>query len=784
MNLSPSSNHARSWGEMVYGKGEGNMERKRAYSIIGKGIPRIDAREKATGKATYLHDLTLANMLYGATLKSAHAHARIGGIDTSRAEKLPGVKAVITGRDIDARRSCIVSEAFPGSKDKLPLEMEKVRFIGDEIAAVAAVDLETAERALELIDVTYDVLPIVLDPEQAMNADSPRIHEKDRNVSLEIFYDFGDLKKGFDEADFLFEDRFRVSQPHHCCLEPHGCIAQWEDDGRLTIFSTTQNASSYQWELATVLGMPLRDIRVIKAPHIGGSFGSKLSMPTIVPICACLAKNTGRPVKLAYSRDEEFVSSRTRHPAIIELKTGVRRDGTIRAREAKVILDNGAYNDAGPAVLQDLALLICSYYRVKNVKVRGFLVYTNKPYGGSFRGFANPQAAFAIESQMDIMANRLGIDPVDFRLRNANEPGDITACGWEISSCGLKECIEKAATAIGWQQKRGRADNHGLGIAACIHWGGGIKVGESDFCTTVVQVNSRAQVNVFTGENEIGEGSDTVITQIVAEELGVPMEAVKLVPSDTDLCPSFSFVGSPTTYVAGGAARAAAGDAKRQILEVAARMKAVESRDLDIMDGYIVDTRGGVKVMTLGEATYFSCEIMGMPIIGKGRFKHGPTQLDMETGAGQISPTYVFAAQAVEVSVDPETGEVKVLACVAAHESGVIINPVMADGQVHGGIAQGLGYALTEGLIFDDDGRPLNASFANYKIPRAPDMPEKIRTILVETKDSKGPFGAKALGEVVVVPVAPAVANAIDDAVGVRIKELPITAEKVMRSLC
>lgn len=756
-------------------------ERKGQHLVIGKRIPRVDASEKARGEARFVDDITIPGMLYGATLKSPYAHARILSIDTNKAEKLPGVKAVITGKDMIDSKRCIFSEIVPVWEDKLPLEIEKVRFIGDEVAAVAAVDLKTAERALELIDVKYEVFPPVLDPEKSMEANSPKIHDKDSNISIEIHYDFGDVEGGFGQADYTFEDTFRTSHQAHCCMETHGCIAEWGDDGRLTIWATTQRASSYQRELAKVLGIPYSDVRVMKT-SVGGSFGSRMSLHTVEPICAYLAKKAGLPVKLVYNRDEEFVSSRTRHPAIIEIKTGVKNDGIIIAREAKVILDNGAYNDLGPKVLHEVATLLCSYYKVKNVRVNGYLVYTNKPYGGAFRGFGNPEVAFAVESQMDIIANKINIDPVELRLKNASDPGDVTACGWEITSCGLKECIEKAAAAIGWEKKRRRANNHGVGIAACIHWGGGLRVGESDFCIAVVEVNNAGQAYVFTGEKEVGGGSDTIITQIVAEELGISPKVVRLMPLDTDVTPSFLFAGSPTTFVAGGAAKAAASDAKRQILEAAAGMKAINIKELDILDGYIYDIRSHMKLLPVSEAAHFSYEIMGIPIIGKGCFNQGPTQYDMETGRGQLSPTYSFAAQAVEVTVVPENGVVEVLEFACAHDCGMGINPTMAEGQIEGGLAQGIGYALTEGLAFNNDGKALNSSFTDYRIPRAKDMPKKINSIIVETKDSKGPFGAKALGETSMVPTAPAIANAIEDAVGVRIKELPITPEKVVKA--
>ncbi|MFC2024449.1 xanthine dehydrogenase family protein molybdopterin-binding subunit [Chloroflexota bacterium] len=758
------------------------IEDNNTYMTVGKRIPRVDARDKVCGLAEYVDDVCLPQMLYGATLKSAYGHAIIRSIDTSKAGKLPGVRAVITGKDIADRCFCFCAPLMPGLEDKLPLERDKVRYIGDEVAAVAAVDLETAEQALALIKVEYEVLPLVLDPEKAIKPGAPRVHDKERNISVAIKWDFGEIDRGFKEADYIFENRFSTSQQSHSCLEPQSCIASWGEDGRLTVWSSTQLASVLQRELAAIMGIPYGDVRVIK-PSIGGSFGGKQAMHSIVPIAAYLAKKAGQPVKIVYDRGEEFVSSRTRHPAIIELKTGVRKDGTLTAREARIIQDNGAYNDQGPAVLHEIGTLLCSYYRVPNARVNGYLVYTNKPYGGAFRGFGNPQAAFAVESQMDIIARKLNVDPVDIRLINAYESGDTTACGWKITSCGLKECIQRAADAIGWKDKRGKGNYRGLGIAACIHWGGGIRAGESDYGTTIVEINSGGQVYVFTAATDLGQGTDTEITQIVAEELGVNYQSVKLIPQNTDICPSFCFVGSPGTFIGGGAAKAAAADAKTQLLAVVAEMKSVNISDLDISGGHIYYRRSGEKFMSVSEVSHFSYEIKGVPIIGRGRFDLGPTQFDMETGGGQLSPTYSFAAQAVELEVDPVSSHVTVLNCVTALDAGVVINPLMVEGQVEGGVAQGIGYALTEGLVIDSQGKVPNNSFSRYKILRAQDIPRRIDTIILATSDPRGPFGAKAIGEAVMIPTAPAVANALNDAVDIRITELPMTPDKVFEAM-
>jgi CO/xanthine dehydrogenase Mo-binding subunit len=756
---------------------------KNKYSYVGNSVKRVDAGEKVTGETQYVDDIRLPGMLYAAILGSPYAHARILKIDTSLAEKLSGVKAVITGKDIPDRKFCTNSGLLPNLDDKLPIEKEKVRYIGDDVAAVAAVDIETAERALELIDVEYEPLDPVLDPEKAMSEDVPLVHDDhERNISVELNYSFGDVDKAFGEADNVFEDEFRTSHAAPCCMEPHGCIARWERNGRLTLYSTTQLASGFRREISRVMGISFGDVRIIQT-GVGGSFGSKMAMHSIEPIAAHLSKITGRPVNLCLSRDEEFVSSRTRHPSIVRIKTGVNKEGRIIAREAVIIFDNGAYNSQGVTALYKACTVLCSHYNIENVRVKGLLVYTNKPYGGAFRGFGNPQATFAIESQLDIIAGKMSIDPVDLRLKNAIKSGDVTPSGWSISSCGLSECLEKAAEAIDWKNKRGKGKNRGVGLAACIHWGGGISVIKvSNLCSSIIEVSTTGRVFVHVGSHEIGEGANTVITQIVAEELGVPVDAIDVMLVDTDHSPSFFFTGSPTTFVAGNAARVAAADVKKQLLEDAAKMASVDPEVLDIKDGAVYIQASGEKVATVAEVARHSYELSGSPIVGKGSFDQGPAQEDIRKGYGQPSPTFSFVVQAAEVEVDPETGAVKVLKSVSACDCGTVINPKMAEGQVEGALAQGLGFALTEGLVFDNEGKVLNSSYTDYKVFRAQDMPEEIITLQVETTDPRGPFGAKSLGEAVIVPIAPAVANAIADATGLRMKELPITPEKICSS--
>ncbi len=749
------------------------------YTSIGKNIPRVDGFEKAVGEARYSCDIQLPGMLHAAILPSPYAHARIISIDTGLAEKLPGVKAIITGKDIPNKRF-YASANIPGLDDKLPIEKEKVRYIGDDVAAVAAVDIETAENALELIKVEYEELSPVLDAEKAMAEGSPLVHDdKARNISVELHYDFGDVDRAFKEADFIFEDTFRTSHAVPCCMETHSCVARWDKNGRLTMWVSTQLASVLRRELSSVLGVSFDDIRIIQTT-IGGSFGSKMRMHSIEPIAAHLAKKTGRAVKLIFSRDEEFISTRTRHPSIIKIKTGVMKDGAIVAREAGVILDNGAYNSQGPVVLDKVCTTLCAHYNVRNTRVNGYLVYTNKPWGSAFRGFGNPQTTFAVESQMDIIAEKLGIDPVELRLRNAVKPGDVTSNGWAVSSCGMTKCIEKAAEAIDWKNKRGKGNNRGVGLAACIHWGGGIGVsGASNLCSAIIQINTTGQAMVFIGCHEIGEGAITVLTQIVAEEMGIPERQIRIMPMDTETSPSFFFVGSATTFVAGNAVQKAAADALKQVMAVSAAMYSVSPDSIEIKNGMVCDKKTGKELTDIGSVARHSYEIMGNPLVGKVAFDQGPTHENVHDGYGQCSPTYNFIAQAAEVEVDPETGAVKVLKFVSANDGGVIINPIMAEGQTEGALAQGLGFALTEGLVFRSDGKAMNPSFTDYKVFRAQDMPDEIIVMQVETVDPRGPFGAKSMGEAVMVPIAPAIANAIADATGLRMKELPITPEKI-----
>lgn len=752
------------------------------YSVIGKRVPKADAIYKATGQAKYIEDVFLPGMLHGKILRSPYPHARLLRIDFSRAAKVPGVKAAITSADTTKVKYC----QMPISPNKMALADEKVRFIGDEIAAVAAIDEEVAEEAINLIQVEYEILPSVFDPEKAMEADAPQIHaDSPNNIAAHFVRTFGDMEKGFREADLILEDRFTCPPVAPCVLEPHGCIAAFDVAGKLTIWTSTQNPYNVQRALAIILKIPLHHVRVLNTT-VGGGFGNKSTILSIEPIAAFLSQKTNRPVKILNSRHEEFTTARTRYGMVIYLKTGLKRDGTLTAREAKVITDNGAYNNKGPGITSVTCNRIGNLYRVPNTRTEAFVVYTNNQSGDALRGWGGPQAHFAVESQMDRIAEALELDPVDFRIRNANQSGDVTPWGWQITSCGFIECLQEAAKMVDWRQKRkNRPLGKGIGIAGAIHTGGGSTGthGKGNYSEVSLKINSDGTVHLTTGDSEIGQGSDTVFAQIIAEELGVAVEDVKVISTDTDITPvGMGTWGSRVTFVGGNAAKGAAEMAKRQLLEMAAEMLEADISDLEIKNRQIHLKGKPQKSLTLSEVAHTCIVKRGKPITSKMTYQPEHTQApDPQTAYGNYCPAYGFGVQIAEVKVDLETGRVKVERIAAAYDVGKAINPMLIEGQIQGGIAMGMGYALLENLQVEK-GKVLNPNFCTYKIVNSTEIPA-IKIHLVETIDPYGPFGAKGIGELATIPTAPAIANAIYHATGARIKDLPITPEKILEAL-
>jgi xanthine dehydrogenase molybdenum-binding subunit len=748
-----------------------------SYSVIGQRVPKLDAMDKATGRAAYGHDVHLPGMLAGKILYAGVPHARIVSIDVSRAKKLPGVKAVIAGADNPPRK-------FGYGKDNTPLKADKVRCYRDEVAAVAAVDEDTAEEALELIRVEYEELPAIFNPAAALAPDAPLIHEdKKSNLFTRYNYSHGEAERAFDSADVVVESNFELPYANHSAMETSFCLAAFDLQGRLALWSTTQIPFLLQRDLSEALGIPGRDVRVIQ-PAIGGAFGRGLDVYPFEPIAALLAKASGKPVRVAFTREEEFIASATRQPARVHIRTAAKRDGTLWAREARLLLDAGAYISWGAVTPLVMMETVASLYRVPHARFVADVVYTNNPPTGAMRGYGNPQSTFFVEVQMDELAGKLGMDPVELRLQNANRPNEETPQGLKITSCGLRECITEVAERIGWERKQAAGNiRRGIGIACTMNVGGGARIYRSDGCGATVKVDDFGRVTLVTGSTEIGQGSETVLAQIVAEALGVRVEDVSVINSDTSIKPwDVGTHASRTTFIAGNAAWLAALDAKRQILDAAAKTLGVAPDALEARDRLIrVKDDGGKSVAFDKVVRGMHYREGGSVVIGTGWYDPPTKLVDKDTYKGNISAAYGFGAQAAEVEVDVETGKVRVLKIVAAHDVGRAINPMYVEGQIEGGIQMGIGYALTEELQVRD-GRVLNPSFLDYRVPTALDMP-KIETVIIETSDPEGPFGAKGVGEMGVTPTAPAIANAIYDAIGVRMTQLPMTAERVLKAI-
>jgi 4-hydroxybenzoyl-CoA reductase alpha subunit len=749
------------------------------FSVVGTRYGRIDGKDKATGRAKYINDLKFPGMLYGKILHSPYPHARILHIDASRAERLLGVRAVATAADTADKK---FGGYRSGVKDELIFAKDKVRYVGDEVAAVAAIDEETAREGLSLIRVEYEELPAVFHPEEAMAPGAPRVHEEvENNVASHAVTLRGDPEKGFREADLILEERFETGLQIHAYLEPVGCIASWDSNGKLTIYAPAQNPSWSRLIYAEALDLPMGKLRVVQTV-IGGAFGGKLEQKQYLA-AAVLAKKARRPVKIVNQRDEEFQTSMPRVPMVIYLKMGVRKDGMLTAKEHRIFADNGAYTKYASGVLNLGTYRVDGLYRLRNIRNENTLVYTNKLPTSAFRGFGNPQITFAVESMLDHLAEGIGMDALELRLRNAAEVGDVNAHGFKYVSCGLKDCLKKIAEAIDWKEKRGRKNiRRGVGLSATSHVCGNRSFFPLfDGATAYARVDEGGKVRIITGEVEVGQGLLTAYAAICAEEMGIPLSEVTVDPPDTDIAPfGLGTWGDRGTFIGGSAVKLAAAEAKKQVLEMGAEMLEANPLDLDCREGKVFVKGSPQKFLPFEEvASAAVYRRGGSPVLGKGTFIPA-SELADATRYGNISGTYAFGAQAAEVEVNEETGEVKVLKIAAAHDVGRALNPITTEGQVEGATIQGMGYALSEEVHYEK-GVMLTPSFLHYRIPTALDVPS-MTTFLVETVDP-GPFGAKGVAEPAMTPMAPAIANAIYDAVGVRIRTLPITPQKILEAL-
>jgi len=754
---------------------------ERELTVVGNRMPMLDAAAKAKGTAQFIDDLVLPGMLHGKILRSPLAHAKILHIDTSKAEKLSGVKGVMTGADIPDRKYGIV----PKAKDEYALAKTKVRYVGDEVAAVCAVDPEIAEEALELIKVDYEELPAVFDPMQAIKEGAPLVHDDvQKNISASIRKEFGDVEKAFAESDFIFEDTFYSQAVNHAPLEPHGALAQYDPlRGELTIWSSTQIPFFLRRNLSTTLLVPESKLRVIK-PKVGGGFGQKIDL-FAKDFCACwFAMNLGRPVKFIYEREEVFIGTRQRHPMYLSVKTGLNKAGKILAQQFKAYADGGAYNSTAPLMITLTGFFLMIPYNVPNLLHEGYHVYTNKPVGGAMRGHGIPQARFAVERQLDMIAERMDMDPGEIRIRNSIHAGEPHPAKFVINTCGFVDTVKKAAEGIGWAEKRGKLPfGRGVGMA-----GGSFPSGVSNMSHissgAVVQLGRDGAVNVLTGAADIGQGAETVIGQIVAEELGVLLEDIRVTAADTGITPlDPGTFGSGVTVRAGNAARLAAISVKNKLFEIVSEKLEANVDDLVAEKRKIYVKGSPDKGMALSDALKaYQYGDHPMPIVGRGSWMAPatePTTLLKENG--NFAPNYSFMTQAAEVEVNPQTGRVKLLKMAAAHDCGKMINPMLVEGQLEGSVVGGMGQALYEDVIVEK-GQVMNPSFLDYGFPTAMEMPE-IEAIEVETIDPLGPFGAKEAGEGTQVSPAPAIVNAIYDAIGIDFMEMPVTPAKILKAL-
>ena len=798
------------------------------FSTIGKSVAMIDAAEKTTGAGKYTDDLTLPGMLIGKILHSPYPHARIKRIDTSRAEALDGVVAVVTGPDAPNPFGIL-----PVGHDEHALALDKVRYVGDNVACVAAISESIAEKAVDLIDVEYELLPAYFEPEDSMKAETNLIHDnKPHNLEKDYHHVFGDPDKGFATADCVLEARYLANEVTHAAMEPHSTLASFEIDphtgqsGRLIVWSSTQVPYYLQHKLSLVLDMPMQQIRVIK-PLVGGGFGGKSEVIPLEIIAAVAARKAKAPVKITYTREEVFWAHRGRPRTIIDLKTGVTSDGRITAVKARVVQDGGAYCSYGVVTILYSGALLGALYDIPNIQYDGYRVLTNKPACGAMRGHGTVNVRFAFESQLDEIAAKLNIDPAEIRRRNLLKPPCITINGLRVQSYGLPECIEQVVTRSKWSERKGQLPRaRGLGIA-CSHYvsGAANSIIRSDMphSTVNIKIDRDGGVVVYTGASDIGQGSDTMVAQIAAETLGCSLGRVRVIAADTDLTPiDIGSYSSRVTFMNGNATLRAAEQVKKQIAAAAAKKMNCAAEDLVFRKDQV--TRSNGRALVSGPAQP-SASVEGPTASGRveGQILRGSLQqkrkdegpkdfmsfeeavvaaIDFHgalTGTGSYappiearggkhkgagvgpSPAYSYSAQVAEVSVDEDTGEVTVHKVWAAHDCGRALNPVSVEGQVIGSVWMGMGQALTEEMVWKD-GMLMNPGLLEYRSPSSVESPE-VEAIIVESIDPEGPFGAKESSEGSLAATIPAIANAINDAVGIRLRESPFTPERVLAAL-
>ncbi len=767
---------------------------------VGKPVPRKDGPDKATGRAHYTVDIALPGMLCGKILRSPHPHAKILGIDTSKAERLPGVKAIVTAKDsLKIKHGFVETPRYPA--DQYPIAVDRVRYVGEEIAGVAAIDEPTAEEALRLIEVEYEQLPAVFDVEAAMGLDAPEVHPSHpkvadpyKNIGGKTETAWGDVEAAFRDSYLIREDRFVSQLRTHAYMEPQVTVASYDYSGKLNVWTSGMGVFLKRAKLARTLGLPFGRVRVLKS-WVGGAFGGKVDLFHHEYIASLLSMKSHLPVKIVYTREEVFKFARHGQPLIMEIKTGVARDGTLLAQYIRTVNDSGGYRGSGVVVI----FLAWGYgmlpYRIPNLKYEGYSIYTNNTLHCPQRGHGAPQMRFALESQMDMLAEELGIDPIEIRLRNARKPGEILPNGDPLKNYGLIECIHEAAKATDFRKKYGKAKRelekgskikHGIGMGVSSYMGGSLIYPNSS--SVIVKLNDDATVSLITGALDIGQGAETILCQIVAEELAIPMEDIQVLAADTET--TTQDIGSwisGLTYVTGNAAKSAAENAMKKLLEVAAQELDADVKDLEAKNKEIFVKRSPERKITYANAIAASiAKRDGDTIIGEGHcrtVKDVPVHPSLATAKGRWSDNYASDAQVAEVEVDTETGMVRVVKATMAHDCGFPINPQLVEGQIDGQISMAQGHALTEEVLVRE-GHIINPSFLEYKLPCALDMVENEQIHVITEAYVKGrPFDTKEVGEGHVSGILAAIANAVYDATGVRVKALPIYPHKIVRGL-
>ena len=746
--------------------------------IVGKSYPQIDGMQKAMGKTKFVTDLVLPGMLYGRTLRSPYPHATIHNIDTSKAKALAGVKAVVTYADTPGIKF------GPRSEDWTIFAGDKARFHGDEVAAVAAIDEDTAEEALELIEVDYEELPFVTDPLEAMQPGAPLVHaDKPGNIAAEFNVAAGDVDRAFDDSHIIYEERYYTNQVYQAYMEPMATLSDVDLSGRVTMWTGTQIPNMMRMTYAKALNISPDNIRVI-VPDYGGAFGAKMEN-NIHLVAAILAQKARKPVKLVNTRYEDFIAGNPRVPMVIDIKLGATKEGLLTGKEVKVVGSAGARLVYAMVIVATACYRVDSLYRFKHVRSKGYTVYTNTVPTACFRGFGNSQMTFVLESALDMIADRLNMDPAELRLKNAIGPNETSIHGWKISSSGLKDCVIRATQKADWQKKRRQKEPlKGIGLACCNHVSGNRPFArEFDGGAGIVRVGADGRVTVYHGESDMGQGQKTAFAQIAAERLGVPLEMVHVAVVDTDISPfglgSFATRG---TLMGGNGVLAAAKDAFRQMAEIAAEILEARVDHIECRQGKFFVGGSPERSLPFREvAAQATFARHGAPVVGTGFYKP-PTELpDPKTKYGNISPAYPFACQIAEVEVDPNTGQVTVTHFVAAHDVGRAINPMATEGQIRGGVTQGLGWTLMEDMAYAN-GKIINPDFVDYIVPSALDVPD-IKPILVEPIEPNGPYGAKGIGEPALNPTMAAITNAIYNATGIRVVRLPVSPEKILAGL-